>query len=87
MLRITTVPTNPATPLLKLEGKLMGPWVEELQQVCTATSAPPPLCLDLSAVSYVDSAGVALLRGLSRQGVRLVSCSGFIAELLHRESP
>ena len=87
MLRITACPPQHPTPTLKLEGKLLGPWVDELQQACATTAAPLcQVCLDLSAVSYVDGAGVALLRDLQRRGVRLTSCSGFIAELLHRES-
>lgn len=87
MLRITVSPPHHPAPTLKLEGKLLGPWVDELQQACAATAVSlQQVSLDLSAVSYVDGAGVALLRDLQRRGVRLASYSGFIAELLHRES-
>jgi hypothetical protein len=87
MLRITRVDTPDSVPTLKVEGKLMGPWVEELQQVCGSwpQSAGRPR-LDLSAVNFVDVAGLRLLRELLGQGVLLAGCSGLIAELLHLEN-
>jgi anti-anti-sigma regulatory factor len=87
MLRITRVADHDERRLLKLEGKLMGPWVNELERVCAETSeSPVRVSLDLAAVRFVDQAGVNLLRGLLERGVRLAACSRFIAELLHRES-
>ena len=88
MLRITACTPAPDAATLKLEGKLLGPWVAELRQACAATTvAPAQLSLDLSAVSYADSAGVSLLCALRRQGVRLAPCSGFLAALLPEECP
>ena len=86
MLRITTMTDHPRGQTLKVEGKLLGPWVGELLRAC----AQPPetvgsLCLDLSAVSFVDPAGVKLLRELLGRGIILAACSGLIAELLHVE--
>src|SRR5262249_25226698 len=87
MLRITRVASSDSVPTLKVEGKLVGPWVEELRQVCTElTEAAGPLCLDLSAVSFVDAAGVRLVRDLLREGMTLDACSGLVAELLNGEA-
>jgi ABC-type transporter Mla MlaB component len=70
-------------PALKLEGKILGPWVIELRRACeelrVSTSA---FCLDLTDVTFIDSAGLGLIHDLVRQGATLSRCSGFIAELL-----
>jgi hypothetical protein len=52
----------------------------------TVLGLTPGTCnknLDLSGLSFVDRAGVELLQQLLRQGVRIHSCSPFVAELLH----
>ena len=88
MLRITPVASQDSAPQLKLEGKLIGPWVDELIQACGRFSeATDRLSLDLSAVTFADPAGVQLLRKLLRQGIALAACSGLVAELLHVETP
>jgi anti-anti-sigma regulatory factor len=86
MLKITRIAEVEGAVLLKLEGRLLGPWVEELTRVCAETPlAARPLRLDLSAVTFLDGAGVRLLRKLMGQGIQVSGCSGFIAELLRRE--
>ncbi len=86
MLRITEIADGGPDVLLKLEGKLRGPWVEELSRVCAGLSRGEPRAvrLDLSAVTFLDEAGTRLLRELMRGGVA-VTASGFVAELLRRE--
>jgi hypothetical protein len=69
---------------LKLEGKILGPWVDELSRACEELRIPPhSLCLDLADVTFVDPIGVTLLDDLVRQGATIVGCSGFIADLLN----
>jgi ABC-type transporter Mla MlaB component len=76
MLRITALNTpNQAT--LKLEGSLVGAWVLELEDAWRAASSDRLLCLDLTAVDQVDSAGKYLLVLLRERGVRLVA-SGLV---------
>jgi anti-anti-sigma regulatory factor len=87
MLKITAITDGPPDVLLKLEGKLLQPWVEELANVCTDwTATTYAIRLDLSAVTFVDAAGTQLLRELIRQGIAIAACSRFVAELLHLES-
>jgi hypothetical protein len=81
MLRISRLP-GPAPVTLKLEGKLMGPWVDALREAC----AGDPVRLDLSAVAFVDSEGLALLHELLTGQVTLAACSSLVAELLQRGS-
>jgi RNA polymerase sigma-70 factor (ECF subfamily) len=84
MLRIDHVSHAGQAPMLKLEGRLLGPWVEELRQACRSLALRPER-LDLSAVTFVDAAGTRLLAELIGQGVQVIACSGYVRELLDRE--
>lgn len=86
MLRITRSIDSESGLLVRLEGKLLQPWVGELAQVCTPPEgAGSNIRLDLAAVTFVDEAGVRLLRGLMKRGVVVAAASGFVAELLRLE--
>jgi hypothetical protein len=86
MLRITPEIESPQLRTLKLEGKLVGPWVAVLEEACReATASGQGLCLDLHAVSFVDPDGVRLLHGMLGEGAKVV-CSGLVARLLAREA-
>jgi anti-anti-sigma regulatory factor len=84
VLKITEVSRSDSAITFKLEGKVLAPWVDELRRICTE---PPhesrQIHLDLGAVTFLDEAGVELMRELIRQGISIDQCSGFIAELLH----
>jgi ABC-type transporter Mla MlaB component len=86
MLRITTRQVATATPVVRLEGSLREPWVEELKR-CVQGSFPnrETLRLDLSGLTFADATGVHLLTELIRQGAELIACSGYVAALLHLE--
>ena len=87
MLRITTLNHAP-TVLLRLEGKLTGPWIDELRVAFDrAKRDGRQVRLDLSAVSFVDSNGVELLHELFDNGALVEACSTFVSELLHLEKP
>lgn len=91
MLRITRTLDHDDQPLLRLEGKLIGPWAGELARICehalTETPGRPGLRLDLSAVSFVDADGLTTLSELRRRGIVVTSASLLVAELLHAENP
>jgi hypothetical protein len=83
MLRLTRVAVTHSTLTIKLEGKLLGPWVDEVRQACAFGTVPSGLTsLDLSALTFVDAAGEGLLRDLISQGIEVVACSSYVAELL-----
>jgi ABC-type transporter Mla MlaB component len=87
MLRITRTNDHDSVWTLRLEGKLRGPWVPEFARSYEELQCSPDhLRLDLSAVTFVDGPGVALLRDLLARGVTLSACSGLVAELLHWEA-
>jgi ABC-type transporter Mla MlaB component len=69
--------------ILKLEGTLHGPWVDETHDAHALSAAEASrICLDLSGLTFADEAGAALLRELIRSGAYVVGCSSYIAELL-----
>ena len=86
MLRITVVESSSEAIRLRVEGRVTGRWVEELRRSCDlhALSDGIPLILDLADVSFVDSAGVELLKELRARCVTLLSPSPFVAEQLKR---
>jgi hypothetical protein len=81
MLRITKT-TAATAPTIVLEGRLVGPWVAELQRLTTEGegAAPPPL--DLAALGFADAQGIALLRALRARGFELRGASSFLAALI-----
>jgi anti-anti-sigma factor len=84
MLRITVVESSRSAVTLRVEGRIAGPWVEELRTTCNVHTDPDQvqLYLDLEDVSFADSAGIALLKELRDQGVALLRISPFLTELL-----
>src|SRR5262249_5619276 len=86
MLKITRSADGGSELLVKLEGKLLEPWVAELARICTQPMAGSTcIQLDLSAVTFVDESGLRLLRKLLDRGVGIAAVSGFVAELLRLE--
>jgi RNA polymerase sigma-70 factor (ECF subfamily) len=83
MMRITPLQKDEGISRLRVEGRVTQQTVEELKTACAAEFADhPTLLLELSAVRFVDAAGLEALRGLVRRGTVLVGCSGFLSELL-----
>jgi len=59
---------------LKLEGRLNGPWVDELKRSWGEIKRSRPaasVVVDLWGVSFIDSQGKELLRSICRQGADL----------------
>ena len=81
MLKITRVFHKGRGLTIKLEGEVCGPWVYSVRAAC-AIRGRRPRRLDLAAVTYVDAAGVQLLRDLLAEGVEIAACSSFVGELL-----
>jgi len=87
MLRISEMSKSGKAAKLRLEGEVMGPWVQEVKKACEPfLGNGHRLTLDLGDVSLVDRDGIALLRELRRAQVRLVNGSPFLTEQLKTES-
>ena len=69
---------------LKLEGRLAGAWVKELEDAWREADSKRnsrSLLLDFSAVDHVDQAGEYLLALMARRGVQLVASGVAMSEL------
>ena len=75
MLRITAH-DNPRVLTFRLEGRLEGPWATELERCWKATFASlckPKLRVDLTGVTFIDSAGKARLAAMHRKGAEFIA--------------
>jgi anti-anti-sigma regulatory factor len=75
MLRITTQ-DNRRTLVFRLEGRLEGPWVAELEKCWRGMeddAGRPTLRVDLTGVTFVDAAGKAQLAAMHREGAQFVA--------------
>lgn len=72
MLKITKHPDAPSVSL-RLEGRLAGPWVKELENCWLQMQANPQgrAVVDLTGVTFVDVEGKALLTRMWQQGAQL----------------
>ena len=75
MLRVFIHDDVPVTSFV-LEGKLVGPWVTELEKcwyVALVANPSRTMLVDLGEVSFIDDEGRALLARMRRKGARLLS--------------
>ncbi|MEO8596278.1 MAG: hypothetical protein ABI759_23370 [Candidatus Solibacter sp.] len=70
---------------MKLEGRLSGLWVRELQlcwQTAHSTTQGRNTVLDLGEVDFIDTDGQALLARMHQQGVEFVAVTPLICAVL-----
>lgn len=87
MLRISRMECQDGSARFKLEGRLVGEWVELLRQMCQAHQLEmgTPLILDLSDVGFADRQGRELLTQLEQEGDRCISWSPYLKALSQSE--
>ena len=74
MLRITTTELRVLT--FRLEGRLEGTWVVELEKCWRGTvlrADKPALRVDLTGMTFVDDAGKAQLTAMRRHGAEFIA--------------
>ena len=84
MLRVYVHDEVPVTSLV-VEGKLVGPRVEELDKCWESAVAAHPrrsMLVDLAHVTFIDSEGRALLARMRRKGVKLLSSGVLINSIV-----
>ena len=91
MLKITTR-TDPTGISFELEGKLAGPWVQELEGCWRkATNSERSVRVLLCAVTFIDDKGRNLLVEMHRRGAELVAegCmnKAIVEEIIRGERP
>ena len=89
MLRIHTE-TTPDGVTLRLEGKLVDPWIDELVRVWMGLRpgllANTTVRIDLKAVSFVDARGRSMLAALRRLGCDLTGRGPYISAVIEEVS-
>ena len=86
--------TTRAALTFRLEGRLAGPWVRELEECwrgALAGQREPILRIDLTEVTSIDAAGRACLEALHRQGAEFVAADclmkAVVAEITQGPAP
>ena len=84
MLRITCTDSDDGRVVLRLEGRLVGPWVDLLREECEAIhdQSGGPLIIEATHVHFADRHGLDLLRVLHHQGVARLTGSSFLQHLI-----
>ena len=85
MLRISKRPPGAQGETLTLEGRLVGPWVDELKRVVDEEPDFRRMTVNLRGLIFADARGVSLLRALRAAGLVLVGWSGFVGALIGTE--
>ena len=81
MLRISIISDSDQLIAYHLEGRLVGPWVDELRRIGDdALAQKKTLTLDLEGVRFADHQGIFLLQELSRRQVSQINCSQFLIQ-------
>jgi anti-anti-sigma regulatory factor len=82
MLKITREQLEDRMAVLHLEGRLVGPWVDYLRDICeNILRARLNLTVDLQHVSFADRSGVRLLLRLQQQpNAKLSHCPSLIEQ-------
>ncbi len=92
MLRITVRDNEKATIFI-VEGKLIGPWTQELEKCwrSTISAEPPgpiptvrPVQVDLTKVTFIDDSGKNLVARMRQNGVEMTG-AGLYAEFIFEE--
>lgn len=78
-LRLTVMAKEDLT-LIRVDGRLAGAGVAELEHTCA--TAPRPLVLDLTDLLSADEAGLVALRRLAGEGAHLLGGSPYVTLLL-----
>jgi anti-anti-sigma regulatory factor len=83
MLKISPIGSGNHSVTLRLEGRMVGPWVSEARETCeNILDEGRKVKLNLTEVSFVDQDGVKFLADLVSRGVKLAGCSLFVEEQL-----
>jgi len=69
---------------LKMKGRLVGNWAERAMRLLTKDVVPKGLIVELTEVSYVDSAGERLLCWLSSVGAVFASSGVYATAVCER---
>ena len=84
MLRITETSKDEKTVTLKLDGKMIGASVSDLEELCLhhRNEKGKTVVLDFSGVTFIDNHGLRILKKIKDNRLIIVNYSLFIETLL-----
>lgn len=82
MLKITTYDNGNRT-VLELDGKLVGPWVNELERVWHQAKLAGAVYMVLKELGFIDESGKELLARISHSGAALIAVDSLTKAVLH----
>jgi hypothetical protein len=80
MLRVEFNHNGNGTFLVRLEGRLVGPYAEDARTTLANYQVPGKMVVDLTEVTFIDSSGEEMLRWLGHMG------GEFIAENVYAQA-
>ncbi len=86
MLRVTVIERGDQI-VFRVEGKLKGPWVVELERCWRSTSGHATgktLAVDLDGVDFIDDRGKSLLTEMARAGVELIATESMMRSIVQQ---
>jgi len=84
MLKIEVTGEREGQVTVRLQGQLVGPWVDEVRRACAPyLGNDHGLTLDFFGVSFVDRDGVAFCQSLRHGGATFTNCSPFVKEQIY----
>jgi anti-anti-sigma regulatory factor len=84
MLRIT-VTNGPAEQRWILQGRLIAPWIGELESSWKESLSrhhPQRCVVDLTEVTLIDERGEKLLEAMKRAGAEFIACGVYVKHVL-----
>ena len=85
MIRITETYEDNKMVILKIEGKIVGPCIWDLERLCSdyIYKKEKEVVLDLEGVTFIDNKGLHMLGGFKDNEIKVVNCSPFIQLLIN----
>ena len=90
MLRVTVEERDSNRIVFRVEGKLKGPWVIELEKCWRSISGRAigkTFGVDLDGVNFVDDRGKTLLIEMARAGVELIATESMMRSIVEQPPP
>lgn len=88
MLKITPIINDNGQQTLVLEGRLVDPWIAELEKAWSDVrqgSGVAPVSIDLKDVTAISVKGEALLRRMMSEGAKFHCCRGVLTKHVVRQ--
>ena len=84
MLRISETSQDEKAVTLRIDGKVVGTRVSELEELCLhhRDEKNKIVVLDFGGVSFIDSSAVRMLGNIKDERIKITNCSPFIRSLL-----